>query len=461
MLERFGLRKISWKLTALYAAIFSMILILLNAGTLFGVRFFLLQQARNQVQSTSRAAISNLLEKYERNNLSDPDLISESASDPEIRITIADPTGKIIRTSDPDSAQHISFASQLGTVQILERKGRHLLILNSRILSGTKPAAFLQVTYDMHREYEFMKLLFVLMAIADFAGVLFSILAGYFVSRKLLRPIDKLTKTAKAISITDLKSRIDVGRADDELSRLAKTFNEMIDRLQQAFEAQNRFVSDASHELRTPISIIQGYAGLIDRWGKNEPRVLEESITAIRREAESMAALVERLLFLARGDRGSIRIQKEKVDLSALITEVVCESRLIAPSRVIDGETPGQTFILADGKLIKQMLRALVDNAVKYTRESGQVLIRLEKTSSQAVVTVCDNGIGIPAEDLPHIFERFYRVDKARSREQGGSGLGLSIVRWIVEAHQGAVEVTSTPGQGTAFRVELPVSEAV
>lgn len=459
MFERFGMRKISWKLTALYAAIFSLILILLNAGTLFGVRFFLLQQARGQVQSTSRTAVSNLMEKYEHDDLSDPGLIGESTSDPEIRITVADPAGKIIHTSDPGSARHVSFFSQLGAVQILERNDSHFVILNSRILSGAKTVAFLQVTYDMHREYEFMKLLFVLMAIADSAGVLFSILAGYFVSRNMLRPIDKLTKTARAISIADLKSRIDVGRADDELSRLAKTFNEMIDRLQQAFEAQNRFVSDASHELRTPISIIQGYAGLIDRWGKNEPQVLEESITAIRREAESMTALIERLLFLARGDRGSIRLQKEKVDLSALVAEVVRESRLIAPGRTIDGETPGQTFIWADGKLIKQMLRALVDNAVKYTPEGGQVGIRLEKTPLQAVVTVCDNGIGIPAGELPHIFERFYRVDKARSREQGGSGLGLSIVKWIVEAHRGTIEVTSTPGRGTAVRIRLSAAE--
>jgi heavy metal sensor kinase len=456
MLKRLKLRKISWKITLLYALIFSAILILLNAGTLFGIRFYLIRQAGSQVENIGKTMTKHVSRPEEKSDLSDPELIRSNTPNAETYIRIVGTTGKTLGSSDGFPAVGPPAAAQAGRLQVFETDDRHLVIWNDRIAVGGKTSAYLQVAYDMRREYVFIKLLFIFMAAADSLGIVFSLLAGYLISKRILKPIDRMTKAAKEISIADLSRRIEVGHTDDELSRLAVTFNDMIGRLQQSFERQNRFVSDASHELRTPISIIQGYAGLIDRWGKDERSVLEESIAAIRNETENMTALIGRLLFLARGDSESIALQREEISLSALVEEVAYESRLIAPKRSISGETEGEISISADRKLVKQMLRALVDNSVKYTSAGGSVRIHAAKGQRGATVTVADDGIGIPEKDLPHLFERFYRVDKARSREEGGSGLGLSIVKWIVEAHRGTIGISSTPGKGTTVTISLP-----
>jgi len=457
MLERLLPRKISWRLTLFYAFIFSAVLITLNAGTLIGVRFFLIKQAKSQVMSSSRTTMHMITEPEDHVDLSDPDLLSEANSNSEINIKISDINGKIINTSGKFGTDNFDATSKPGTLQVIELKDSHLVIKNDPVIVQGKTIAYLQVAYNMHSEYVFVTLLFILLAIADSIGIVFSILAGYLISKRILKPIDKITKAAKSISIKDLKNRIDVGNSDDELSRLAITFNEMIERLQQAFEKQNRFVSDASHELRTPVAIIQGYTEIIDRWGKNDPNVLDESILAIGNETESMTALIERLLFLARGDSERIKLQKENFDLGAVIEEVSIESRLIAKSHKIDCKIDGTIKLDADKKLIKQMLRALIDNAIKYSPDGGSIEIDALVRQNQVSIFVKDTGIGIPGNDLPHIFDRFYRVDKARSKEKGGNGLGLSIVKYIVESHKGTINIESKIDKGTTVHIQLPM----
>jgi two-component system sensor histidine kinase ArlS len=459
MLERLKFRKISWKLTLIYAFIFSAVLVALNAGTLFGVRFFLIQQAKNQVQNSSRITLNSITSPGEKINLSDPELLSESNSNSELNIRISDSSGKAINSSGRFGVENILPTSYIGKLKVLELKDEHLVMKNDLIIVQGETVGYLQVAYNMQKEYDFVKLLLILIAFADFIGIVISILAGFIISRRILKPIDQMTKSAKKISITDLKSRIDVGHTDDELSRLAITFNEMIERLQQSFEKQSRFVSDASHELRTPIAIIQGYAGLIDRWGKNDLNVLEESIAAICNETESMTSLIERLLFLARGDNNSLKLQKENIDIGNIIEEVIEESRLIAPNHHLDCKMDGKLELYADRKLIKQMLRALIDNSIKYTLDGGSINISASVRQKDIIIVVSDTGIGIPNNELSQIFDRFYMVDKARSKEKGGSGLGLSIVKWIVEAHQGTINIESTQHKGTSIFIHVPVNK--
>ena len=308
----------------------------------------------------------------------------------------------------------------------------------------------------MRSEYRFIKLLFVFMAFADLLGVAFAILTGLLLSRRALQPIDTLTKTARKISVGDLSRRVEVSPADDELSRLAVTFNEMIERLQKSFEKQNRFVSDASHELRTPIAVIKGYADLIDQWAKNDPQILEESVTAIRKEANGMTALVEQLLFLARGDSEKLKPKKENFPASSLLHEVVVESKLVAPNHRFEETAPENLQIYADRKLLKQAFRALIDNAIKYTSKNGTIRLAVSDDASGVKIRVTDTGTGIPENELPRIFDRFYRADEDRSREKGGSGLGLSIVKWIVDVHGGNITVESKKGEGTSVSVRLP-----
>lgn len=460
MPEKLKPHKISWKITLLYAAVFSTVLVVLNAGTLFGVRFFLIRQAESQVSDSSAVLLKKIASADGQTNAAGEGVWTETTdAGSEIGIRITDASGKTLSSSGRVFPVVLSAAFEPGNAVVIEKNDRHFVVENSRITAKSgKLAGYLQVCYDMHAEYRFVKLLFVFMALADLIGILISVFAGHVVGRRALKPIDSITRTAREISSGDLKNRVVVGQADDELSRLAVTFNRMIERLQISFEKQTQFVSDASHELRTPIAIIQGYADLIGRWGKDDPKVLEESISAIEKETKSMAGLIEQLLFLARGDSDKIRLQKTDFNLRHLLGEVVEESRLVAPRHRFSFSADREIFLHADRKLIKQALRALVENSVKYTPEKGSVFISATARNGSAVIEVRDTGIGIAAEEQPKLFDRFYRADKGRSKEKGGSGLGLSIVKWIVEAHMGTVGVDSEPGRGTSVKICLPCS---
>ena len=287
-------------------------------------------------------------------------------------------------------------------------------------------------------------------------------LRGMAVSRRAAsRELENLTDELGKINATHLDSRIDAHSNQKELRTLALAINSMLDRVNLAYSAQMRFVSDASHELRTPIAVIQGYANLLNRWGKSDPEALDESITAIREEAQSMEHLVEQLLFLARGDNESQPVKKEHMDLIPLADEVWKEEVMIHPDRELEPrwERDTRAIVEADPGLMKQLLRILIDNSVKYSPEGSRIYLRVYTVERYARVTVQDEGMGIVPEALPHIFERFYRTDRSRDRKTGGTGLGLSIARWIVDRHDGWFEVVSRRDVGTRITFVLPLAE--
>ena len=449
-------RKLSWQLTLIYAALFSAVLIALNAGTLLGVRYYMVEQAKEQVRSST----ANTLNKFSANagsvNLSDSAYLGETRTGSAVNITVADPSGKQINSSNRTLNGFSEPFDNTDKILVFESQDRHFIVENSRIMESGRLIGYLQISYDMHTEYHFIKLLFAFMAFADLLGVVLAVLTGSLLSKRVLKPIDVLTNTARKISGSDLSQRVNVGPADDELSRLAVTFNEMIERLQVSFEKQNRFVSDASHELRTPIAIIKGYADLIGQWAKDDPKVLEESVVAIRKEANGMTGLIEQLLFLARGDSGKLKLQKKDFTVSHFLFEIIEESKLIAPNHQFKKMAPENLRIYADRKLLKQALRALVDNAVKYSPEGGIICLDASENREETTIRVTDTGIGIAKSEQPKIFGRFYRVDQDRSREKGGNGLGLAIVKLIVDAHQGNITVKSEKDKGTSIAIHLP-----
>ena len=258
----------------------------------------------------------------------------------------------------------------------------------------------------------------------------------------------------EAIGQIDIGDRLSTG--DKDLQGLEEAINSMLARMHAAYRQQAQFVSDASHELRTPIAVIQGYVKMLDRWGKDDEKVLEESIAAIKAETEHMKTLVEQLLFLARGDSGRQQLSPEPMDLSALMAEVLDEYRMIDPAHEWRQGSMTPAPVSADPALIKQAARILVDNAVRYTPEGGSIRLSAGTVDGRAFFEVQDGGIGIAEEDVPRIFDRFFRADPARARASGGTGLGLSIARWIVERHDGHFEVISRPELGTRIRVVLP-----
>lgn len=315
-----------------------------------------------------------------------------------------------------------------------------------------------QVFRSQNREMEVMRFFIIIFVVINAVALLLSVAISRFISVKMLKPVREMTKTAESISAKDLSSRVEVPEADDELRSLAITFNNMFDRLEDSFEKQKQFVSDASHELRTPISVIQGYANLIDRWGKSDEEVLNESISSIKSETEHMSILINQLLFLAREDKGTSVINNEKINLWELVSEAASETEMTNSPDEVKCSLTGckNAFILADSHLIKQTVRIIIENAIKYTKNKPcKIAFGIETGGGKVLLSITDNGIGIPSEDIENIFDRFYRSDKSRNKQIPGNGLGLSIAKSIVEKHGGKIWAKSTSGEGSTFYIEL------
>ncbi len=285
---------------------------------------------------------------------------------------------------------------------------------------------------------------------------------GFLISRKALAPVDRITQDARSISIANLGERLAVSGSKDELHRLTETLNDMLARLDSSVRQMRQFTADASHELRTPLTLIRTAAEFSLRRERTREE-LTEAIRKILRECERTGTLVDSLLLLARADSGMDGLQFGPVDLCGLAHEARDQARILAGPAQIDvrAEIPESPIeLIADEHALRRVLLIFLDNAVKYTPAGGVVSLKAGVKNGEAFVTVKDTGIGIAAEDLPHVFDRFWRADKVRSREMGGAGLGLSIARWITERHGGTVTARSEPGVGSTFEVRIPGASA-
>jgi heavy metal sensor kinase len=300
------------------------------------------------------------------------------------------------------------------------------------------------------------------LAVAVPVGLAFSGLAGYLLARKALAPVERLRRQTREITADRLNRRLEVGNPGDELGGLALTINEMIGRLERSFTEIRRFTADASHELRTPLAALRAEAEV----ALSRPDVPPEQqflLGSILEECERLGRLTDQLLTLAREDAGvGPPLVQEEVNLAALVAGVTETMRPLADARAVRLHFTGKPVtVRGDPARLRQVFYNLVDNAIKYTPEGGTVQVEVESSGGSAIASVRDTGVGIAAEHLPHVFERFYRVDKARSREEGGTGLGLSIARSIIAAHGGRIDLESQgPGRGTTARVELPLGPA-
>jgi heavy metal sensor kinase len=280
---------------------------------------------------------------------------------------------------------------------------------------------------------------------------------GMFLAGRALSPIDNITRAARQISAEGLHQRLNLRLPDDEVGRLARTFDEMLARLDDAFQRQRRFTADASHELRTPLTIIKGQIE-VSLQRDREPEAYRQVLQAINEEVDRLIRLTSSLLTLTRADTGQIPLRFEDVDVVEVMTGVFEQIRPNALEKGVECELdPGPPVtIRGDQDLLLQLMLNLSDNAIRYTPSGGQVTLGWRVNNDQVRLWVQDTGIGISQEHLPYLFERFYRVDKARSRAEGGVGLGLAISHWIAEAHRGSIYVESAPGKGSTFTVLLP-----
>jgi signal transduction histidine kinase len=318
----------------------------------------------------------------------------------------------------------------------------------------------------------------VVLVVVELFNVVVLMFKGTKKVRRKLKPLNQIAKRAAQLSnmtfdetkYHNLETEISklevdamengIHMHDKELEGIETALNGLLDRIRASYKQQSQFVSDASHELRTPIAVIRGYVNMLDRWGKEDAEILDESILAIKNEADHMQKLVEQLLFLARGDSNRQSFDMKEYNLNSIIREVYEESVMIDMGHTYIYEENGTAQIYCDIDMLKQSARILIDNAAKYTKEGEEIIIKtgLWKDGSP-YYQVQDNGIGMEEGDVEHAFDRFYRADSVRNSSTGGTGLGLSIAKWIVDKHKGYYDIVSRKGLGTRFSVIFPQTQ--
>jgi heavy metal sensor kinase len=376
------------------------------------------------------------------------------------RLRVADSSGKVIFLS-PGAETLASISRNSGSdspyLTRMDGEDFHILYEEINVKGQTYDVTVGREMDDFERavdRFEFMLSLSV-PAILIIAG-----LGGYWLSRRALAPVDEITQTARKIGAQDLARRIIVHKSGDELERLADTLNGMLSRLEAAFQRITKFTADASHELRTPVSVMRASAEITLRKSRT-PEEYQEALGQILRESERMSQLIEQLLILARSDAGSAVLPMVRTNLTQPLKSACDQASRLAEEKnlAFTASLPHKPFwVQGDSPSLERLFLVLLDNAVKYTPKGGQIEVHLNTEDGFAVTSIRDTGIGVSADDLPHIFERFYRADPARTRDSGGSGLGLAIGTWIAQVHGGEIRVQSEPSRGSCFEVRLPLA---
>lgn len=320
-----------------------------------------------------------------------------------------------------------------------------------RIYSVQTEGYSLNLARNVNNENAFLSIVVNLMLLSVALVLGISYFVGYRTARNLLRPIGVLSHAMDEVSSADLSARLSTDNIRTELVEVVDSYNRMLDKIEDAYSRQKQFVSDASHELRTPLAIISGYSDILSRWGAEDPAIRQEATDAIITQTANMQTLLERLLYIARSDNGSIQAELKPTDLAPLCKEVLQDFRMLYPQKTFTLQ--GSATALCDGNLMRQLLTILLDNSAKFTAENGLITLSLSNRQEKAFLTVADNGIGMSEEVAARIFERFYKGDS--SHNQKGYGLGLSIAKLIAETQEGTIAVNSAPQKGTTFTVTL------
>jgi heavy metal sensor kinase len=481
-------RSLRFKLTLWYVLILGILLISFSTFLYFTLSKSLHRDVDNKLRSLAEliaSESSSPLSKFGFGNIDQALETSMNLKPIGKFIQVLDQSGKIGQKSDnlknvqlPISLNALKNASKgLITYETNRSIGdTPLRIITFPVVDNNHVSKIVQIASSLEEVEDALNTLFIILIITVPLALMVAILGGQFLAHKALKPVDNITQTARMITSKNLNQRITPPKVKDEISRLIETFNEMISRLDQSFQQTKQFSSDASHELKTPLTILKGEVEVMLR-KERTPQEYQQTLKSNLEEINCMSQIVEDLLLLSKADTGEIRLNKEDVNLTEIVTEVVAQMDMLARSRRLHLFTSNhhqEIHIFGDALRMRELFINLIENGIKYTEEGGSIHITLQKEYPPFVrnpsdrgegerekfikIIVSDTGIGIAKEDQERIFNRFFRVDKARSREQGGSGLGLSICKWIVEAHQGEIKVESELGKGSSFIVKLPLS---
>jgi heavy metal sensor kinase len=461
-------RSIRFRLTVWYAGLLALLLLLFGASTYLGLRHYLNQTLNESLGRQARQIGENFLidvatggEAYVISEINEhyaPELNNRF-----IRVTRADGSALYVSGKPKESRFDPSAVSAVGApvdrdfMREAHAPGGVLLIYTHPFVERTGQRFLIEVGAPYEQVEDVLHGLLLALALGLPLTVIVAISGGWLLMRQALNPVDEITRGAEQITSRNLSQRLPVARTGDELERLSAALNRMIERLEESFLYVSRFTADASHELRTPLTILRGELEA----ASGQPEVapdLRETIESALEETERLSRIVESLMAISRLDAGEAKMDYDALDLAELASSTTEQMRLLAEDKEVALRCESEELVSIEGDRarLKQVIVNLVDNAIKYTPAGGLVGVKVCASNGRALLEVNDNGVGIPPEALPHIFERFYRVDKARSRQMGGAGLGLSIIKAIVTAHGGLVRVESVEGRGSRFLVELP-----
>lgn len=457
-------RSVRFRLTLWYVVLLAVILAVFSAGVYLALRRSLYDNLDESIEN--RADVLLPVVSYEDGRPTFDDAAVPGDPEGEQFARVFDSSGAVTfdnsAASDTAPIDDGAVAAALAgrtTTHRIDAGGQALRVRTAPITRGSEIVGALEVALSEEDVRETLRILLLVIAVAYPLTLVVASAGGVFLAGRALSPIDRLTRLARTMTAQDLSRRLELNLPDDEVGRLARTFDEMIARLDDAFRRQRQFTADASHELRTPLTAVKGQTEVaLQR--ERDAREYREVLNSINGEVDRMIRIIGSLLTLARADAGQIPLVREPVDLSAVVDGAVDHIRPAAAAKGVGVRLDGAPDIKipADEDLLLQLWLNLLDNAVKYTAAGGEVTVRWDLDGQHAAVRVSDTGIGIPPEHLPHIFDRFYRIDPARSRAEGGAGLGLSISRWIAEAHGGTIDAESSSTAGSTFTVRLPLS---
>lgn len=358
-----------------------------------------------------------------------------------------------IRPNDPKKGKVIVLDSE-----ITGNDGKYYYVFKiDRNIKENKFTSY--ILRDVTHEVKLFTRLRNIMISATLLGIIIIAIVSKFLSRRILRPVNNVIRIAETITTDDLSKRIPVVKTGDELEKLTRIINQMLNRIENSFENQSKFVSDASHELRTPLTIIRGYAEIIKKRKLANPEIFEESIDSIINECDNMKNLVQKLLFLAKGEITKINTNFKPLEIENVVEQIYNDTIVSMKSHEFILEKNDVYEVEGDSTLLQQAIRALIENATKYSNEGTKIYIKSVLKGKFGEISIRDEGIGIDEENIKRVFDRFYRVDESRTKSTGGTGLGLAIVKRIVEIHKGKVKIHSKINEGTEITIQLPVVE--
>lgn len=451
--------KLSFRLTRTYALTFTISTLCLSICIYLVSWQFLIRRQQTDLLASAQSIVDIFYEELsDGSSPADPELFWELNTDRNMMLLLLAPD----RTLLNQMGNYAVYLEDLPvcngqTVLYTQRDGLALLARGTEIWLDGEDLGSLIVVYRLDQECEFLEMLVWLLLALNVLGAALSLGVGRYTAGRMLQPISEMIQRARAIDAQALNVRIEVPPTEDELQLLALTVNDMLDRVEAAFARQAQFTQDASHELRTPLAVLQGNADLLARWGKDDPAVCNRCIAAIQRQVSYMHHLVESLLFLARGGNGAQMLQRAHIRLESFLAEIVEERRDIDALHHYTLQMDSALRPLyADSMLLRQLLLILIDNAAQYTPKGGGIHLSAMQKEDWVQILLRDEGCGVPEGQLEKIFERFYRVDKARARQTGGTGLGLSIARTIAEWHGGTISAHNAHEGGLCVSILLP-----